>query len=60
MMTFSVWGAPLFSLLVFLLELKPYNARNGAQAYMFDPVRVACVMDDDDIVTEVHRYTYLQ
>lgn len=40
------------------LELRPYNARNGMENYMFDPARVSCVTDDDDIVTKVPHYTY--
>ncbi len=39
------------------IDLHPYNARNGIQNRMFDPFRVVCVTNDQDIITEVPSYT---
>ncbi|CAF3219940.1 unnamed protein product [Rotaria sp. Silwood2] len=46
------------AILAFDSKLHPYNARNGMENYMFDPLRVSCVTDDDDIVTKVPSYNY--
>ncbi|UJR08544.1 hypothetical protein I4U23_012806 [Adineta vaga] len=37
-------------------SLEPYNARNGMQDRMFNPQRVVCVTDDNDVVTETPTY----
>lgn len=50
---------PIFSSTLNLpsvLGLNPYNAQNGAQDRMFDPDRVVCVTDDNDVVTETPVY----
>ncbi|CAF1318955.1 unnamed protein product [Rotaria sp. Silwood1] len=39
-------------------SLTPYNARNGQQDRMYDPTRVVCVTNDNDIITEVPYYNY--
>jgi hypothetical protein len=39
-----------------LVELNPYNARNGVENRMYDPVRVVCVTDDNDVVTVAPKY----
>ncbi|CAF1169609.1 unnamed protein product [Rotaria sp. Silwood1] len=39
-------------------NLTPYNARNGVQNRMYDPTRVVCITNDDDIVTEIPSYDY--
>ncbi|CAF0878181.1 unnamed protein product [Adineta steineri] len=45
-------------ILAFDSNLHPYNARNGMENYMFDPLRVSCVTNDNDIVTQTPSYTY--
>ena len=42
----------------FVIDLHPYNARNGIENYMFDPLRVSCVTNNNDIVTQPPSYNY--
>ncbi|CAF1068745.1 unnamed protein product [Rotaria sordida] len=37
-------------------NLTPYNARNGIEDRMYDPTRVVCVTNDNDIITAVPCY----
>ncbi|CAF3737205.1 unnamed protein product [Rotaria sp. Silwood1] len=39
-------------------RLRPYNARNGVENHMYDPFRVSCVTNNNDIVVEVPYYNY--
>ena len=49
----------LTDLYIFVVtDLHPYNARNGVQNRMLDPLRVVCVTNDNDIVIETPKYTY--
>ncbi|CAF1145676.1 unnamed protein product [Didymodactylos carnosus] len=46
------------TILAFNAELHPYNARNGIENQMLDPLRVVVVTDDNDIVTKAPSYSY--
>ncbi|CAF1273061.1 unnamed protein product [Adineta steineri] len=46
------------TILAFDNNLHPYNARHGMENRMFDPRRVVCVTDDNDIVTSTPTYTH--
>ncbi|UJR14492.1 hypothetical protein I4U23_001488 [Adineta vaga] len=37
-------------------NLNPYNAPNGIENRMYDPYRVVCVTDGNDIVTKAPSY----
>ncbi|CAF1062771.1 unnamed protein product [Didymodactylos carnosus] len=39
-------------------QLHPYNAKNGMENRMLDPLRVVVVTDDNGIVTKAPSYTY--
>lgn len=43
---------------IYIVDLTPYNAPGGMQNRMFDPTRVVCITDDNNIVTEAPQYTY--
>ncbi|UJR11297.1 hypothetical protein I4U23_015478 [Adineta vaga] len=45
-------------ILAFDSTLRPYNARGGVENYMYDPKRVSCVTDQNDIVVQPPSYTY--
>jgi hypothetical protein len=41
-----------------IVELTPYNAKNGIEDRMYDPTRVVCITDDNDVVIQAPCYTY--